>query len=150
MLRASLKISNNKILIHCLPDNLQQLHVRQPSILYKTRGCLCSFRLLMMGGVWPETCWATFKIRNNKILIHSCILLGFFTVSKYPLLTLCYINYRPSIFPVISDCYWRRKCFEILRNYKSVAKKQSITQEGWPGTDSYVNNTWTQKTSATE
>ena len=32
----------------------------------KTRGCLCSFRLLMMGGVSPETCWASFKIRNNK------------------------------------------------------------------------------------
>jgi len=43
----------------------------------KTRGCLCSFRLLMMGGVSPETCWASFKIRNNKVLIHCCILLGF-------------------------------------------------------------------------
>jgi len=46
----------------------------------KTRGCLCSFRLLMMGGVSPETYWASFKIRNNNILIHCCILLGFFTV----------------------------------------------------------------------
>jgi len=44
----------------------------------KTRDCLCSFRLLMMGGVAPETCWASFKIRNKKILIHCCILLGFF------------------------------------------------------------------------
>jgi hypothetical protein len=35
--------------------------------LCKTRGCLCSFRLLMMGGVSPETCWASCKIRNNKI-----------------------------------------------------------------------------------
>jgi len=43
----------------------------------KTRGCLCSFRLLMIGGVSPETCWTSFKIRNNKILIQSCILLGF-------------------------------------------------------------------------
>jgi hypothetical protein len=32
----------------------------------KTRGCLCSFRLLMMGGVSPETRWTPFKIRNNK------------------------------------------------------------------------------------
>ena len=63
------------------PDNIQQLHVRQPStVLCKTRGCLCSFRLLMMGGVSPETRWASFKIRNNKILIHCCILLDFFTV----------------------------------------------------------------------
>jgi len=27
----------------------------------KTRGCYCSFRLLMMGGVSPETCWASYK-----------------------------------------------------------------------------------------
>jgi len=42
---------------YTLPDNVQQLHVRQPStVLCKTRGCLCSFRLLTMGGVSPETC----------------------------------------------------------------------------------------------
>ena len=43
----------------------------------KTRGCWCSFRLLMIGGISPETFWALFKIRNNKTLIHRCILLGF-------------------------------------------------------------------------
>jgi len=48
--------------------------------IYKTRVCLCNFRLLMMGGVSPETCWASFKIRNNKILLHCCIFLGIFTV----------------------------------------------------------------------
>jgi hypothetical protein len=54
-------------------------HVWQPStVLCKTRGCLCSFRLLMMGGVSPETCWTLFKIRNNEILLHRCILLDFF------------------------------------------------------------------------
>jgi hypothetical protein len=34
----------------------------------QTKGCLCTFRILMKGGVWPETCWALFKIRNNKIV----------------------------------------------------------------------------------
>ena len=29
--------------------------------VFKTRGCQCSFRLLMMGGVSPETCWAPDK-----------------------------------------------------------------------------------------
>jgi len=38
---------------HTVPDNVHQLHV------WKTRGCQCSFRLLMMGGVSPETCWAS-------------------------------------------------------------------------------------------
>jgi hypothetical protein len=41
----------------------------------KTRGWLCSFSLLMMGSVLPETCWALFKIRNNKIwyTVASCV-----------------------------------------------------------------------------
>jgi len=29
--------------------------------VWKTRGCQCNFRLLMMGGVSPETCWASYK-----------------------------------------------------------------------------------------
>jgi len=29
--------------------------------VWKTRGGQCSFRLLMMGGVSPETCWASYK-----------------------------------------------------------------------------------------
>jgi hypothetical protein len=39
-----------------VPDNVQQLHVQLPSTYEKTRGCQCSFRLLMLGGVSPETC----------------------------------------------------------------------------------------------
>jgi hypothetical protein len=42
----------------------------------KTRGCLYSFRLLMMGGVSPETCWASYKY-EIKILVHCCTLLDF-------------------------------------------------------------------------
>jgi hypothetical protein len=62
----------------------------------KTRGCFCSFRFLMMGGVSPETCWAPFKIRNNKILIHCCILLGFSVriVAKISG-SYCYWNFQP-------------------------------------------------------
>jgi len=29
--------------------------------VWQTRGCQCSFRLLMLGGVSPETCWASYK-----------------------------------------------------------------------------------------
>ena len=38
----------------------------------KTRGCYCIFRLLMMGGVSPETCWASYKyeIQNVDTLLH--------------------------------------------------------------------------------
>jgi len=31
-------------------------HVHQPSTYGKTRGCQCSFRLMVMGDVSPETC----------------------------------------------------------------------------------------------
>jgi len=42
----------------------------------KTRGCQCSFRLLMMGGVSPETCWALYKygIINFLCIVASCLI----------------------------------------------------------------------------
>jgi hypothetical protein len=46
--------------------------------LWKPRGCQCSFRLLMMGGVSPETCWALYRYGIINILIHCCIWLDFF------------------------------------------------------------------------
>jgi hypothetical protein len=52
--------------------SVQQPHVQQPyTLLCKTRGCECSFRLLMMGRVSPETCWASYKygIINFETLI---------------------------------------------------------------------------------
>jgi hypothetical protein len=45
--------------------------------IWKTRGFQCSFRLLMMGGVSPETCWASYKYGIIKIVIHCSILLNF-------------------------------------------------------------------------
>ena len=43
----------------------------------KNRGCQCSFRLMMMGGVSPETCWGSYKhvIIKFDTLLH---LVGFF------------------------------------------------------------------------
>jgi len=40
----------------------------------KTRGCQCSFRLLIMGGVSPETCWASYKYGIIKFwyIVASC------------------------------------------------------------------------------
>jgi hypothetical protein len=42
--------------------------------VWKTRGCQCSFRLLMMGGVSPETCWASYKCGIIKFwyIVTSC------------------------------------------------------------------------------
>jgi hypothetical protein len=57
-----------------VPDNVHQLHVQQPSTYEKTRGCQCSFRLLMIGGVSPETCWASYKYGIIKVwyIVVSC------------------------------------------------------------------------------
>jgi hypothetical protein len=45
--------------------------------LWKTRGCQCSFRLLMMGGVSPETSWASYNYGIIKLwyILHF---VGFF------------------------------------------------------------------------
>jgi len=42
--------------------------------VWKTRGCQCSFRLLMMGGVSPEICWGSYKYRIIKFcyIVASC------------------------------------------------------------------------------
>jgi hypothetical protein len=42
--------------------------------VWKTRGCQCSFRLLMMGDVSPETCWASYKYGIIKFwyIVASC------------------------------------------------------------------------------
>jgi len=45
--------------------------------VWKTRGCQCRFRLLMTGGVSPETCWASYKYGIIEILTYCCILLDF-------------------------------------------------------------------------
>ena len=42
--------------------------------VWKTRGCQCSFRLLMMDDVSPETCWTLYKygIINFWYIFASC------------------------------------------------------------------------------
>ena len=54
----------------------QRLPTTRPTTFYvwTTRGCRCSFRLLMMGGVSPETCWASYKYGIIKFwyIVASC------------------------------------------------------------------------------
>jgi len=59
---------------HTVPDNVHQLYVQTTFQVWKTRGCQCSFRLLTMGGVSPETCWASYKYGIIKFwyIIASC------------------------------------------------------------------------------
>jgi len=70
-----------------VPDNVHQPHVQTTFHVWKTRGCQCSFRLLMIGGVSSETCWASYNYGTIKILINSCILLDFsLWIAKIPCL----------------------------------------------------------------
>jgi len=57
-------------------DSVQQPQRPKTFHVCKTRGCWCSFRLLMMGGASPETCWALYKygIINFDTLLY---LVGF-------------------------------------------------------------------------
>jgi len=67
-------------------DSVQQPQRPTTSHVCKTRGYQCSFELLTMGGVSPETCWASYKygIINFDTLLH---LVGFFCMRNTPLFT---------------------------------------------------------------
>ena len=63
--------------VSAVPDNVHQLHFPTTFDVWKNGGCQCSFGLLMMGGVSPETCWALYKygiIITTKIwyIVASC------------------------------------------------------------------------------
>jgi hypothetical protein len=78
---------------------IQQLSVTctslRPTTLHvcKTRGCQCSFRLLMMAGVSPETCWASYKYEIKF----------WYTVAS------CCISYMKVI-----DCFKIRRVADVL------------------------------------
>ena len=58
-----------------VPDNVHKPHVQTTFHLRKTRGCQCSFRLLIMGGVSPETYWASYKygiLKKFWYIVASC------------------------------------------------------------------------------
>ena len=53
---------------HCAWQHPTTFHI------WKARGCQCGFRLLMMGGVSPKTCWASYKYGIIKFwyIVASC------------------------------------------------------------------------------
>jgi len=61
-------------------DSIQQPQRPTTSNVCKTRDCWCSFELLVMGGLSPETCWALYKygIINFDTLLH---LVGYFCMN---------------------------------------------------------------------
>jgi hypothetical protein len=55
----SLKLQWRSLVFHNTVEGCLGVSKQPSTVLWKTRGCQCSFRLLMMGGVSPETCWAS-------------------------------------------------------------------------------------------
>jgi len=61
---------------HCQAHCAWRLPTTRLTTLHvcKTRVCQCSFRVLMMGGVLPKTCWASYKygIIKFRYIVASC------------------------------------------------------------------------------
>jgi len=76
----SLKLHSQPLVLHTwravgrvVAGHWQRPATTRPTTLHvcKTRGCEWSFRLLMMGGMSPETCWASYKYEINvDTLLH--------------------------------------------------------------------------------
>jgi hypothetical protein len=91
-------------------------HMQQPQCpttfhVCKSRGCWCSFELLMMGGVSLETCWASYKygIINFNTLLR---LVGYFCTNY-----VCVLLRSPN---VRKDCS-ANTCGIKLNAYKQMA-----------------------------
>ena len=80
--------------------------------IWKTRGCQCSFRLLMMGGVSPDTCWASYKygMINFWYIVASC------WIFLYELVSLQYQRMRKCFFSLMIP--YAKNIQEIQTNLK--------------------------------
>ena len=95
------------MMLSSVPENVHQLHVHQSStVLWKIRGCQCSFMLLMMGGASPETCWASYKygIITFWYIVASCWI--FFTncTMMHGSMNIKFIT--PRIFTLVATLKW--------------------------------------------
>ena len=63
--------------------------------LPKPEAAITVFVLLMMGGVWPETCWAIKKHWNNKFY-YTVAFCWFFLWYSFHIITLWWAHYSPN------------------------------------------------------
>ena len=93
-----LDMSLVNVVRHTLPDNVHQLHVQTTFHIWKTRGCQCSFKLLMLGGVSPETCWASYKYG----IIKFWYIVASSWISRYEFYCDARIHKRPALNVIIT------------------------------------------------
>ena len=90
----------------------------------KTRGCLCSFRLLMMGGVSPKTCWVSFKIRNNKNFDTLLHLVRFFTARQISIQI--YHYFLPELIIFVPDVIGTNPLLAIALRYNASQHTENL------------------------
>jgi hypothetical protein len=83
-----------------VPDNVHQLHVQITVHVWKTRGCQCSFRLLLMGGVSRKTCWASYTYAIIKFYTHIVASCGVFIMNQVFRFLIIFLS-TSKIFPII-------------------------------------------------
>jgi hypothetical protein len=88
----------------CLTMSTNYTYKQPSTVLWKTRGCQCSFRLLMMGGVSPKTCWTSYKYGIIKVdtLLH---LVGFFFMNCTMMHGSTNVKPKPSVLFIMQSTY---------------------------------------------
>jgi hypothetical protein len=90
--------------------------------VWKTRGCQCSFRLLIKGGVSSETCWASYK--------YGIITFWYIVASCWIFLYEFLYTFRKRI---TVDIWWvqlrsNRKSLENFSQYKLSSKEPTMSE----------------------
>jgi len=86
----------------CQACALQRPPTTRPATfhVWKTRGCRCSFRLLMVGSVSPKTCWASYEYG----IIKFWYTIAFCRIFLYELYCDARINGHQCLFIVCFTC----------------------------------------------
>ena len=117
----SLKLYKQPLVLH-----MWKVVGRCPTTFHicKTRGCLCSFRLLMMGGVSPKTCWVSFKIRNNKNFDTLLHLVRFFTARQISIQI--YHYFLPELIIFVPDVIGTNPLLAIALRYNASQHTENL------------------------
>jgi hypothetical protein len=109
--------------------------------VWKTTGCQCSFRLLMIRGVSPETCWASYKyvIINFDTLLH---LVGFSLWIHSPVQHKNMELKKMTVMQLRKLLWWNRRCLNtLLPAGPTKSTKKGKHSRSWQPQDEAIRNT---------
>jgi len=109
---------------------------------WKTRRCQCSFRLLMMGGLLPETCWASYKYGIIKFwyIVTSCwvFLYEFWVLLWFAKWFSFYIFGKKEIFNMLS---FGEIIFSVVSKLRARGFKMPVVWKTWKMLVIVINDT---------